>query len=151
MGQVSQPHLDEDSRYLVYSAVYPVLDVWDLITLRGGPASPSITNWNRDGPSSNFTWILLAFLFSVAFCSEKTSSQNVAEIFHFCYSWADLIDQKWPYPAWPLQTWTPMKLIVCFALILYSVIWLNSYLLNNLFMPNKIEMKTYRLSGLFHL
>ena len=39
MGQVSQPHLDEDSRYLVYSAVYPVLDVWDLITLRGGPAS----------------------------------------------------------------------------------------------------------------
>ena len=41
MGPVSQPHLDEDSRYLVYSAVHPVLDVWDLITLRGGPASPA--------------------------------------------------------------------------------------------------------------
>ena len=67
MGHVSQPHMDVDSGYLVYSAVPNLLlDVMDLITLRGGLACPALLPVNSDGPSINIILILFAFLL---FCS----------------------------------------------------------------------------------
>ena len=53
MGHVSQPHMDVDSGYLVNSAVPNLLlDVMDLISLRGGLAFPASLPVNSDGHSN---------------------------------------------------------------------------------------------------
>ena len=90
MGPVSQPHLDEDSRYLVYSAVHPVLDVWDLITLRGGPASPaSLIETVMDPAPISLGYCCISLLFC-GVLPRKLAHRMRQKYFIFAYvSWFD--------------------------------------------------------------
>ena len=79
--------MDVDSGYLVNSAVPNLLlDVMDLISLRGGLAFPASLPVNSDGPSNKIILIFVAFLVFLWRFAQKTGSQNVAEIFYFCFT-----------------------------------------------------------------
>ena len=124
MGHVCQPHMDVDSGYLVYSAVPNLLlDVMDLISLRGGLAFPASLPVNSDGP--RFCCISC---FSVAFCSENWLTEcgrNILFLLHV--SW--LADEKWSLTAWRPPTWNWMRSwqLLWHFLCFLSMIWLYSY------------------------
>ena len=93
--------------------------------LQGGLACPALLPVNSDGPSNKTVLLLFAFLVFLWHFAQKTGSQIMAEIFYFCFSWADWLTKSDPYSLATSDVELDVQLIVIFALLyLLSMFWL---------------------------